>query len=73
MDERCHQTATKVVNMQRYKYVGTETHLIQHTALGQVRDGVFKVQVDNFVHPWSHGWHETPRTDWCEYDGEVVT
>jgi hypothetical protein len=27
-------------------------------------DGVFKVQVDDFKHAWSHGWHETPMKDW---------
>ena len=35
-----------------------------HTALGVHEDGVFKVQMDDFDHPMSHGWHEAPEGDW---------
>jgi hypothetical protein len=34
------------------------------TALGRFWDGIFVVQVDEFDHMWSHGWHETPVADW---------
>lgn len=56
--------------MKHYEYIGDNILLILATALGQEDDGVFKVQVDEFQHPWSHGWHETPREDWCEMPGE---
>jgi hypothetical protein len=57
-----------------YRYIGTDDMLVGHTALGQTRDGRFLVQVDNFIHLWSHGWHETPRADWTEMsdDEEIV-
>lgn len=59
--------------MNRYRYAGDNDFLKGHTALGQVVDGVFKVQVDNFIHLWSHGWHETDAADWQEdNDCEVV-
>lgn len=52
--------------MKHYRYIGDDDFLKGHTALGRVIDGVFKVQVDNFIHLWSHGWHETPGGDWEE-------
>ena len=42
----------------------TTVSLIGESALGQHIDGVFKVQVNRFDHPWSHGWHETPREEY---------
>ncbi len=42
----------------------TPVSLIGESAMGQMIDGVFKVQVNRFTHPWSHFWHETPREDW---------
>lgn len=58
--------------MIQYKYVGDNQFLVGHTALGRTVDGVFKVQVDNILHLWSHGWHEQPQEDWIvEYDGEI--
>jgi len=54
--------------MKHYRYTGTTRLLVNATALGQMIDSVFKVQVDNFIHPWSHGWHATLREDWCEIE-----
>lgn len=53
--------------MTKYRYVGHDYRLLGHTALGQVIDGVFKVQVHSHQHPWAFGWHETPREDWQEF------
>jgi hypothetical protein len=59
------------MSMASYRYIGTDPLLIQHTALGQEIDGVFKVQVDCLSHLWSHGWHESPQHDW-QVDNEDV-
>jgi hypothetical protein len=48
----------------RYDYIGKQKDLIGKTALGHVRDGKFIVQVDQPSHPWSIGWHETPKNEW---------
>ena len=58
---------TQVVR-KKFRYVGSDTLLIGETAVGQMLGGVFKVQVDRFDHPWSHGWHETLADDWEEID-----
>jgi hypothetical protein len=50
--------------MKCYKYVGTDPFLIGEEAIGRMIDGVFKIQVHRFNHPWSHGWHETLKEDW---------
>jgi len=54
--------------MKHYRYTGNERLHLGTTALGQTIGGVFKVQVDRFEHPWSHGWHETPADDWKEIE-----
>jgi hypothetical protein len=69
-----------MVGMRHYRYIGTatalagENHLglaadtvvalVGETALGQVVDGVFKVQVDRHENRWAYGWHESPQEDW---------
>jgi hypothetical protein len=50
--------------MRQFRYIGSDPSLVGETAIGQMVDGVFKVQVDRFDHPWSHFWHETPKGDW---------
>jgi hypothetical protein len=52
--------------MKRYRYIGTDSSLASMTALGQLVDGVFKVQVDDLDHPWAFGWHATSDEDWKE-------
>lgn len=58
--------------MKHYKYVGDNMRTIVilsgETALGHEINGVFKVQVDRFEHPWSHGWHDTYREEWEEIE-----
>lgn len=58
--------------MKRYAYCGPCSStflgfndLKGQTALGQTLAS-FVVQVDNFEHRWSHGWHLTDRKHWVE-------
>jgi len=52
--------------MNSYRYIGTDRRLAGTTAVGQIVDNLFKIQVDNPGHPWFFGWHETFREDWLE-------
>lgn len=52
--------------MTHYQYVGTDPFLIGQTALGQIVDDIFVVQVDDLNHSWSRHWHATPQEDWKE-------
>ena len=54
----CHPA---LYGMNRCKYVGSDKSLQGHTALGR---HAFVVQLDDPKHPWSHGWHICPETDW---------
>jgi hypothetical protein len=54
--------------MKHYRYIGHEIILRGMTALGQIMDDTFKVQVDCIDHKWSHGWHETRIWDWEEIE-----
>lgn len=56
--------------MKQYFYGGTNRLLVNATASGQMIDCTFKVQVADFIHPWSNGWHETSRGDWLEVDDD---
>ncbi len=47
-----------------YFCVGKVRGLVGETALGQMIDGVFKVQVDHPSHAWSYSWWKTPINDW---------
>jgi len=64
MVQRGHETAVSEIGMNHYRYIGDDDFLVGKTALGRMIDGVFKVQVDRFDHPWSHYWHESPEEQW---------
>jgi hypothetical protein len=61
---------SNLMSLPQYKYTGADRRLIGHTALGQQRLGGFCVQVDEFTHMWSHGWHTTDQNDWEIIDEE---
>lgn len=47
-----------------FRYIGDDVQLRDCTALGRKSIDEFRVQVDSFDHPWSHGWHLSPESDW---------
>lgn len=52
--------------MKHYKYIGTDPFLSGVTALGQILNGQFQVQVDLLLHPWARGWHIAIKENWKE-------
>ena len=53
--------------MRRFKYIGSDDFLVDETALGKwTASGTFRIQVDRFEHPYSHGWHRAIERHWEE-------
>ena len=50
--------------MQRYRYCGIDPQFVGCTAIGQIRDGEFVIQVDVVYHPWAQGWHPANPDHW---------
>jgi hypothetical protein len=50
----------------QYKYVGASDARLTYgmTALGRLIDNVFCVQMDEFEHQLSHGWHKMNDREW---------
>jgi len=49
-----------------YRYIGACVPGLTWgmTAIGRMINGSFCVQMDDWVHQWSHGWHEVDKTQW---------
>lgn len=55
-----------VRQVNNYKYIGASVPGLYWgmTALGRQVNGSFSVQMDDFIHQWSHGWHAVNVEDW---------